>query len=247
MKICLLKVLPVTFFGLLAVDMAFADTWSSLSGAQKPVTSTESHVGSNQKASTLSAAAAQMLFSDIELLKQEVEKLRGIVEEQRYELNKLKTEQKERYLDLDRRLTQVVKSEPDSIDDVSSKSQAKEQYTKAFSLMKEQKLVEAASTFSEFLKEHPKDPLVVNGYYWLGQIYYNQGKLDDARKAFTIVVNQFPNHQKTADSMYKLGVVLHRLGNSSQGEQYLKLVGKQFPNSATARFSEKYLKENFSK
>jgi len=62
-----------------------------------------------------------------------------------------------------------------------------------------------------------------------------------------IVVNQYPNHQKTADSMYKLGVVLHRLGDSPQGEQYLKLVVKQFPDSVTARFSKKYLKENFSK
>lgn len=247
MKYCLLKTLPIALSGLLVVDMAFADTWSSLGGGQKAVVSAESQSGSKQKASPVSGAAAQILFSDIELLKQEVQKLQGIVEEQSYELNKLKMEQKERYLDLDRRLSQAVKQSSDESDETSVKSDAKERYTIAFELMKEQKLAEAALAFSDFLQEHPKDPLVVNGYYWLGQIYYNQGKLDEARKAFTIVVNQYPNHQKTADSMYKLGVVLHRLGDSPQGEQYLKLVVKQFPDSVTARFSKKYLKENFSK
>lgn len=84
MRNSFLKALPVTLSGLLVVDMAFADTWSSLSGAQKPIASTESHISSNQKASPLSGGAAQILFSDIELLKKEVEKLQGIVEEQRY-------------------------------------------------------------------------------------------------------------------------------------------------------------------
>jgi len=238
-----LKSLPIALAGLLVVNTSFADTWSSVAGSQDSVK--QRPVVGAVKSPSLSAGAAQILFGDIEVLKQEIQKLQGVVEEQRYELNKLKTEQKERYLDLDRRLSQVAKQ--DQSEDKPSKGKAKERYTLAFDLMKSQKLKEAAEAFNGFLQEYPKNPLVVNGYYWLGQIYYNQGKLDDARKAFTIVVNQFPNHQKTADSMYKLGVVLHRLGDTSQGKQYLTLVVKQFSDSATARFAKKYLKENYSK
>lgn len=244
MKHCVFKALPVALSGILVSSLTFSDTWSSLDAGQVSAPQSNTVV----KSAGITPAAAQILFSDIELLKQEVEKLQGIVEEQRYELNKLKAEQKERYLDLDRRLSQAVNVKT-SVGTESEESNgvglAKEDYSAAFELMKNQKLNEAAEKFSVFLKQYPKSPLVVNGYYWLGQIYYNQGKLDDARKAFTIVVNQFPNHQKTADSMYKLGVVLHRLGDLSQGEQYLKLVMKQFPDSASARFSKKYLKESY--
>lgn len=242
MKNAVFNLLPLALSGLMVASSAQADTWSSIGGqsSTKPT-----HSASPVKSSAMSGAAAQLLLQDIEVLKQEVQRLQGVVEQQGYELNKLKTEQKERYLDLDRRLSQAVKSAP-SEQASNSKVMAKQSYTKAFELMKKQKLTEAADAFNEFLQSYPKSALVVNGYYWLGQIYYNQGKLDDARKAFTIVVNQFPNHQKTADSMYKLGVVLHRLGDNAQGKQYLKLVVKQFSDSATARFAKKYLKENYS-
>jgi tol-pal system protein YbgF len=236
----LFKSLPIALSGLLVMSASFADTWSSVGGMKQSPT----QQAAAPKAPGLSAGAAQILFSDIDLLKQELQKLQNVVEEQSHELNKLKTEQKERYLDLDRRLSQAVKS--DQSTGQPSKDRAKELYTVAFELMKDKKLEEAANGFNSFLQEYPKNPLVVNGYYWLGQIYYNQGKLDDARKAFTIVVNQFPNHQKTADSMYKLGVVLHRLGDLAQGKRYLSLVVKQFSDSATARFARKYLKENYT-
>lgn len=243
--------LPLTPISRLALLIALsantqADTWSSLGDKNQPVDTVSSvPAGSQGSSRPLSTSASQLLFSEIEALKQEVQRLQGIVDEQGYELKKLKTEQKERYLDLDRRLGQVASS--NQVSAPVGNDQAKSAYTNAFSLMKEQKLDEAAVAFKSFLDEHPKSPLVVNGYYWLGQIYYNQGNLDEARKAFTIVVNQYPDHQKSADSTYKLGVVLHRLGDTIKAKQLLEAVKSQYPNSASSRFANKYLKENFSK
>jgi tol-pal system protein YbgF len=246
MKNTVFKTLPLALMGLLAVNTTLADTWSSLGASPSPSPkSVSTKPSSSSDRSALSHSAAQILFEDIEILKQEVQKLQGIVEQQGYELNKLKLEQKERYLDLDRRITQVV-SKPSTDVLVQSKGKGDRQYKAAYGLMEDQKLKDAASAFKRFLQENPKSPLVVNGYYWLGQIYYNQGRLDDARKAFTIVVNQFPNHQKTADSMYKLGVLLHRLGDLPQGKEYLRLVVKQFSESVSARLAKKYLQENYS-
>jgi len=227
----------------LGVNFASAETWSSLEGNQSvpaPVSS------SNESSRGLSPAASQLLFSEIEMLKQEIQALRSTIEEQGYELNKLKTEQKERYLDLDRRVSQLYKNgvpaaqvTPEQTDDGQGA------YDDAFALMKERKLPEAALAFKSFLDNFPKSGLAVNGYYWLGQIYYNQGNLDEARKAFTIVVNQYPEHQKTPDSTYKLGVVLHRLGDTAQSKTLLENVVKQYSDSASARFAKKYLKDNF--
>jgi len=228
----------------LGAGLAQAETWSSLEGSKN-----DSNQGGQAASSNpgLSPAASQLLFSEIEMLKQEIQTLRSTIEQQGYELNKLKTEQKERYLDLDRRMSQLVKQGVQSSSSAVTPSSGDDQnaYDDALALMKNRKLDDAATAFSDFLKNYPKSPLAVNGYYWLGQIYYNQGNLDEARKAFTIVVNQYPEHQKSPDSAYKLGVVLHRLGDTAQSKTLLQSVVKQYPDSASARFAGKYLKDNF--
>lgn len=240
-QVCI-KWTPIVVMAL-GVNVASAETWSSLDGAKTKTVPVATNAPSSRG---LSPAASQMLFSEIEMLKQEIQTLRSTIEEQGYELNKLKTEQKERYLDLDRRMSQLVKQgvQSPSSEPVSS-GDGQVAYDEAFGLMKSRKLPEAAVAFKGFLQGFPNSPLAVNGYYWLGQIYYNQGDLDEARKAFTIVVNQYPEHQKSADSTYKLGVVLHRLGDTAQSKTFLQQVVKQYPDSASARFASKYLKDNF--
>jgi len=220
-----------------------ADTWSSLDGSKG--STSQSATQTAAPASGMSSAASQMLFSEIEILKQEIQALRATVEQQGYELNKLKTEQKERYLDLDRRVSTILESQSSAPVGVVTSGDGQADYDAAFNLMKQRKLDEASSAFKQFLQAYPKSELAVNGYYWLGQIYYNQGNLEEARKAFTIVVNQYPEHQKSPDSTYKLGVVLHRLGDTAQSKTLLQSVVKQYSDSASARFAAKYLKENF--
>lgn len=227
-----------------------AETWSSLDNARAvPVNSvaqTSAPVASNKPSAGLSPAASQLLFSEIEMLKEEIQSLRSTVEEQGYELSKLKTEQKQRYLDLDRRMTQMLQGQSVSVTpSASTPGNGDEEYDAALSLMKQRKLDEAALKFKSFLQGFPRSELAVNGYYWLGQIYYNQGNLEEARKAFKIVVNQYPDHQKTPDSTYKLGVVLHRLGDTAQSKTLLQSVVNKFSDSASARFASKYLKDNF--
>ena len=238
--------LPAGLVLMLVGVSAFADTWSSLPSQSAPASVNATPASISKPAST--GHANQLLFSEIELLKQELQNLQGKVEEQAYELNKLKKEQKERYLDLDRRLGQVLSSDAKSgsVPVVNGDTQGKSAYDAAFQLMKERKLDEATLSFKQFLQGHPKSSLVVNGYYWLGQIYYKQANLDEARKAFTFVKNQFPDHAKTPDSKYKLGVILHRLGDDIQAKAILREVVSQYGDSASARFAGQYLKENLA-
>ncbi len=235
-----LLLVSMVLSGALGAVSAQADTWSSL-----PQTQTKVSVKAPKSVPTNSSA--QLLFGEIEVLKQEVQTLQARIEEQGNELRKIKKEQKERYLDLDRRLGQIHnKASAPALSDKNS-AQGKLEYDAAFALMKNKQLANAAVAFKDFLNQYPKSSLVVNGYYWLGQIYYNQVNLDEARKAFSIVINQFPNHAKTSDSKYKLGVILHRLGDTVKAKALLMAVVKQYSGSASARFAKKYLKENFSK
>ncbi len=198
-----------------------------------------------------SAGALQVLYEEIEILKQEVQTLRGIVEEQTHELNKLKSEQKERYIELDRRMSQVLKggasvapvpgnTEPATADEKGA-------YESAFRLVNEKKFPQALSALRNFVAQFPKSELAVNAYYWTGQIHYIQGELDDARKAFLVVINQFPEHQKTADSKLKLGKVYHQLGEEAKAKEILKAVVADYAKSSpgTARLAENYLNQHF--
>lgn len=241
---CKNYVLPAVLAAVFVAAAAQADTWSSLPSSTSGVTKVPPEAARVPSPST--GHANQLLFSEIELLKQEVQGLQGRLEEQEYELNKLKNEQKERYLDLDRRIGQLLSSGGNNLAPQVGGTQGKSDYDAAFQLMKSRKLDEAVVAFTLFLQNFPKSSLVVNGYYWLGQIYYKQTNLDEARKAFTFVKNQFPNHAKTPDSKYKLGIILHRLGDDVQARDILREVVRQHAESASARFAEKYLKENFS-
>lgn len=241
-----IKWAPLAFCAI-GASFVNADTWSSLDNAKgAPAQTAPQAAVSNNTNRGLNSAASQMLFSEIEMLKQEIQSLRSTVEQQGYELNKLKTEQKQRYLDLDRRMSQLTdaQSAPTPAQSTGEEGDGQSDYNAAFALMKQSKLDDASAKFKQFLQTHPKSDLAVNGYYWLGQIYYNQGNLEEARKAFTIVVNQYPDHQKTPDSSYKLGVVLHRLGDTAKAKTLLQSVVKKYPGSASARFATKYLKDS---
>lgn len=265
---------------LLATSIAYADSWSSLEAAEDgpagqapsnsqppaqvvvntnaaPTPSPQTTSRNSGNAGSMGSGAAQILFSEIEVLKQEVQELRGLVEEQTYELKKLKAEQKERYIDLDRRMSQRLQGAPSNAADPATAEPVDEggasavsekgQYDNALRFVQERKFPEAIAALQSFLQTYPSSSYAVNGYYWLGQIFYIQNNLDEARKAFTIVVNQYPQHQKTADSRYKLGVLLHKLGETAKAKKMLKAVASEYAQSSpgTARLAENYLNQNF--
>lgn len=247
------KLMPVMLLAF--TGSAIAENWVSLDQSDAQTPSSSPKPIQLAQANTQSAPAAaptgealQVLYEEIEILKQEIQALRGLVEEQSYELNKLKGEQKERYIELDRRMSQVIQqggSVP--ISTANAGGDEKAQYEAAFKLINAKKFTEALSALQAFLTQHPKSELAVNAYYWTGQIYYIQGTLDEARKAFQVVVNQFPEHQKTADSKLKLGKVYHQLGEETKAKEMLRMVIDDYSATSpgTARLAENYLNQHF--
>lgn len=64
------------------------------------------------------------LFYQIQVLQQEVQELRGLVEEQSYQLNRLARDQKEQYIDLDRRVAGLTTGAAAGVSSVTSTGQA---------------------------------------------------------------------------------------------------------------------------
>ncbi len=79
--------------GVLPIGFAFAQ--EAAQTASQPAATQTANASSRQLSE---------LFYQIQVLQQEVQELRGLVEEQAYQLNRLARDQKEQYIDLDRRV-----------------------------------------------------------------------------------------------------------------------------------------------
>ncbi|WP_189578266.1 tol-pal system protein YbgF [Marinobacter zhanjiangensis] len=207
------------------------------------------------------------LFFMIERLQQEVRSLRGEVEEQRHQLDRLTRQSRERYIDLDQRLmelseqqqqrgsgtggsgssTAAASSERPQPQTVSQEyrqpsAEERETYERIQTLIQQDKAYdEAIGELYEFINEYPEGDLTVNAYYWLGEVYLVKPQLEQAKQAFTIVATRFQDHRKAPDALYKLGVVHDRMGEKDQAERYMERVVNQYGASQAANLAKKYL------
>jgi len=212
------------------------------------------------------ASGNTQLFYKIQILEQEIRDLRGLLEEQSHNLDRLAREQKDQYLDIDRRLSQgspnasnasssvaasttagVTEPGPSTSDVVAVDGGDPEtrEYNLAFALTREKQYQEAIDGFTSMVNEFPNGAYTGNAFYWLGELYLalELPDIEKSRQSFVQVVNLFPDHAKVPDSLYKLGVVYHRLGDLIRARQYLNQVISQYPASASARLASSYLSD----
>lgn len=210
---------------------------------------------------------AQLLLM-VQQLQDEVRMLRGQVESQQYEFDRMKREQEDRYRDLDRRMSLLITGgaaaptlpvEGGSLE-VPAPVEAPSQpslplppptqgaasggddaaYQAAFGLVRERQFDQAAEAFERFVTDYPSSPRVANSYYWLGEIYLAQQKLEASQKAFLQVVDGFAGSPKVPDALYKLGVLQDQLGNGEQSAHYMERVLREYPNTSAARLAQNY-------
>lgn len=215
-----------------------------------------------QPANAPSGSGSQLseMFYQLQVLRQEVQELRGKVEEQEHRLGRLARDQQEQYLDLDRRM-QALRG-GDAGGGVSGPGPAsgggtdggrsaaggaptneRDAYTAAFDLMKQRQFEQSAQAFQALIENYPNGAYTPNAFYWLGELQLAQDDFEAARQSFAQVVNLYPDHQKVPDALYKLGVAYHRLGDSQRAREYLNRVRSEFPQSSAAGLAQTYLAE----
>lgn len=196
------------------------------------------------------------MYQQIEQLQNELQQLRGTVEEQAYQLNILQQQQKGQYLDLDQRINAVAnKTAKDAMAPVSkapttalpmSEAQFKEekvQYELAKEFVAKRDLENARQAFQALLNQYPKGAFTAYSHYWLGEIYMvlNEPKMEQAKTHFETVLSQYPSHPKEGATLYKLGKLYHLEGNGARAKELLNNAIKLNPGSRVAKLAEKYL------
>lgn len=242
-----------------------AQEWVSVGAARSAAPSAPSNLTDSsgrasfaapaQKSSSSSNELVGELSMQVEALQQEVASLRGQLEEQNHQIQRMRDEQQQRYLDLDRRLSVLLTATPStpasaapaavaiSADAKAVPKDAGEAYQQAMSLVREKKYPEASAAFEHFVKAYPKDALVGNALYWSGEVWLVRGENEKALAQFQKIVAEHPGHDKAADATYKAGVTLHRLGKTAEAKVWLKKVIDTYTGKAdsTVKLARAYL------
>ena len=214
------------------------------------------------------SSAQGMLFMQLQQMQGEIAQLRGMLEEQQNQIQRLQQEGLERYQDLDRRLVNAgsgasnTPNSPAAGTDAGGSSASqngnvaqqtggnsqsadpekeKLYYEAAFDLIKAKDFDKASQAFTAFLRRYPESRYAGNAQYWLGEVNLAQGDLQGAGQAFAKVSQAYPQHAKVPDSLYKLADVELRLGNQEKAQQMLRQVVAQYPDSSAAQLAQRQL------
>lgn len=210
-------------------------------------------------------SAQGMLFNQLQQMQQEIAQLRGMLEEQQNEIQRLKREGLERYQDLDQRLssgaaaggTPAQNSADGAVNandaptppvaqqqgsaEAADPAKEKLYYDAAFDLIKAKDFDKASQAFTAFLNRYPNSQYAGNAQYWLGEVNLAKGDLQAAGKAFAKVSQAYPSHSKVPDSLFKLADVERRLGNNDKARGILQQVIAQYPGSSAAQLAQRDL------
>ena len=92
----------------------------------------------------------------------------------------------------------------------------KDLYEQALTDLKNNKLDDSETKFTQFLGSYPKDSLAGNAQYWLGEVYYKKQDFAKAAVAFKEGYSKYPEGTKGPDCLLKLGLSMKGLGKKEE-------------------------------
>lgn len=220
--------------------------------------SSDSDAGSYGAASGGGSDSGNM-FRQFQQLQEEVASLRGQLEEQAYEIQKLKQQHQDDFASLDRRLgaaagapaaaSQPIPSATASVNATAGSlppptasmrnTDGKEEYEAAYAKLKSRDYDAATTAFKAFVNKYPDSDYAGNSWFWLGFVYQTKGDADAAAKSFATMLERFPDHNKAEDAKYNLGKLYHQQGKTEDARRLLKEVAAG--SSKSAPLAKSYL------
>lgn len=178
------------------------------------------------------------MFTELQELQTRERELRGELERVNFELQQLRAQQKNLYVDLDGRLNSLEGGAGGSGAATSSTDNAKLVYDQAFELLKKGRYDQANVGFAKFLTQHGDHELAPNAQYWLGESHYVAQAFDKAAAAFETVLAKYPDSKKARDAMLKLGYTRIAQGKKDAARKLLQQVVTDYAGTTQAKLAQ---------
>ncbi len=249
----------------LSLLVGIAAPWAA--NAQAPISSVgsgsvEDRVTQLERISNAHSQLLTQLQQQLSDNQNDIDSLRGQIQESQYQLNQVVERQKQILLQIDGLSNGAAAAgqatgndqgaataTPDAGASADAPAAAPVQggdansdYNAAIALVQDKsRQDEAMAAFQNFVKKYPDSTYQPNANYWLGQLNYNKGKKDDAAFYFASVVKNYPKSPKAPDAMFKVGLIMQDKGDTAKAKAVYQQVIKQFPNTDGAKQAQKRL------
>lgn len=187
----------------------------------------------------------------IDDLQDQLRQLRGDVETLEHNVDLSKKQQRDLYLDLDRRLqklelgtgsAQAGTGNPQAASQSTAGSGDEQSaYQKNFNLVKQGRYDDAIAGFTSFIQQYPQSSLVPNAEFWMGESHYQQSDFQGALINYKAVVQNYPDSSKAPDAMLKMGYAQYEMKDWKAARKTLDAVISKYPGSRSAGFAKQRL------
>ena len=188
-----------------------------------------------------------LIYKKISDLEQEIATLRNLIEENTYLIERYQELQQQRYLDLDKRLHNLLSEEKEGLvteylnGQQYNSTEEIDLYKGALELFEASRYAEALESFRELIISYPEGTYSADAYFWSGELYLVQQLFEDAREHYLVVVEKFIDHPRVADSLFKLGILERALMNDQIANSYFSRVISEYPDTGAAELAKKSL------
>lgn len=197
-------------------------------------------------------------YNQVQQLQQQIEQMQGQLEEQGHLIEKLQSDLRTRYTDLDQRLAaqqEQLKQAATAAAPVAAAGDSaaapsatieeeKKAYLAAYEVFRNGGPDRAIPPMLAFVKRYPNSTFTPNAYYWLGEFYLNASAPDQAsaQKHFETVLAKYPDHAKAPAALYKLGSIADLQGKPQDAKKRMQELLAKYPKSPEAALADSYLK-----
>ena len=195
----------------------------------------------------------ELIYQKISDLEQEIATLRNLIEENTYLIERYQELQQQRYLDLDKRLHNLLSEEKEDLateylnGQQHNSTEEIDLYKGALELFEASRYAEALESFRELIISYPEGAYSADAYFWSGELYLVQQLFEDAREHYLVVVEKFIDHPRVADSLFKLGVLERALMNDQIANSYFSRVISEYPDTGAAELAKKSIEASNQK
>jgi tol-pal system protein YbgF len=190
------------------------------------------------------------LAQRLDALQADVRSIRGEVELLQNETQGGKTQSRNLYGDLEKRLAALetlggvggAAAAPGATPAPLSGGSEQATYDAGMAALRGGNYDKAVATFREVVTNYPTSDLAPNAQFWIGESYYTKGDLESAITAYRKVLADWPASRKAPDAMVKLGFSLSDLKRTGEARTTLEEVVRKYPGTPAAQLATDRLK-----